>query len=840
LITGERPHVRGKFIFAGDTKLYVRGVTYGAFRPDEEKREYRDLEQIDRDFRQMAAAGFNAVRIPHTMPPIELLDIAALHGLRVMVGLSAEQYAGYLADPEMAPDVSAIVRERVAAVKGHPAILCYALGNEISASMVRWIGRVPVERYLERLYAVVKGEDPDALVTYVNYPSTEYLQLPFLDFVSFNVYLESQDRLRAYLARLQNLAGDRPLLMSEMGLDSMRNGLVKQGESLEWQIRTTFASGCSGAFVFSWTDEWYRGGEEVDDWAFGLTDRERLPKPALAAVQRAFAEVPYPVDATWPRMSVVVCVYNGEETIEDTCEGLEALDYPNYEVIVVDDGSTDSTADIVSRYPTFRLIRTPNRGLSCARNTGMEAATGEIVAYTDGDARPDPEWLTYLAAAFRNSTHVGIGGWNIAPPGDGWFASCVANSPGGPVHVLLTDTLAEHIPGCCMAFRKSALEAIGGFDPQFRAAGDDVDVCWRLQERGWTLGFTAPAMVWHHNRNSLRAYWKQQQGYGKAEALLERKWPEKYNSAGHLTWGGRLYGRGLTIPIGRAGRIYQGMWGSAPFQRLDPAEPSFWQLLPLMPEWHLFIAFCILLTFLGLEWRPLLATVPLTLVALLVPLAQAGISALRADLSCSRRSTASCAAMTGIVAFLHLLQPVARLHGRLKHGLTLWRQRGDAGLALPAPSTFPLVVTRYRLPEVHLRAVQDSIREAGGVVLNGGDYDRWDFEVRASFFGSTRVQMAFEDTGSGTQLVRARAWPRARSGFAAMFFGAGALAVFALADRANISAAVLGALAIFVATRVVLDCAVTMRAVRHGLQTCGLLAESTPPGTVMAPGGDPS
>ena len=152
------------------------------------------------------------------------------------------------------------------------------------------------ERYLERLYQVVKSEDPDGLVTYVNYPSTEYLQLPFLDFVSFNVYLESEERLDAYLARLQNIAGDRPLLMSEMGLDSFRNGELVQARSLDWQIRTTFAAGCSGAFVFSWTDEWYRGGADVDDWAFGLTDRERRPKPALAAVQRAFAEVPFPAD----------------------------------------------------------------------------------------------------------------------------------------------------------------------------------------------------------------------------------------------------------------------------------------------------------------------------------------------------------------------------------------------------------------------------------------------------------------------------------------------------------------------------------------------------------------
>src|ERR1044071_5836214 len=106
-----RPHIGGKFIFVGDTKFYVKGVSYGAFRPDEARREYHDLEQIEHDFAQMAAHGINTVRIPHTMPPRALLDIAERHGLRVMVGLSAEQYVGYLIDKKRAPDIESIVRE---------------------------------------------------------------------------------------------------------------------------------------------------------------------------------------------------------------------------------------------------------------------------------------------------------------------------------------------------------------------------------------------------------------------------------------------------------------------------------------------------------------------------------------------------------------------------------------------------------------------------------------------------------------------------------------------------------------------------------------------------------
>src|SRR5437867_12287828 len=237
------------------------------------------------------------------------------------------------------PEIEALVRSKVRECAGQPALLCYALGNEIPAPMARWLGRSKIERYLKRLYQVVKEEDPDGLVTYVNYPTTEYLRLPFLDLVGFNVYLESRPRFEAYLGRLQNIAGERPLVMSELGLDGLRNGEEAQAHAVDWQVRTAFAGGCAGAFVFSWTDEWYRQGHDVEDWGFGLTRADRSPKPALDAVRNAFAEVPFAPTRPWPRISVVVRTYNGARTIRVCLVALERLRYRDYEVIVVDDGS---------------------------------------------------------------------------------------------------------------------------------------------------------------------------------------------------------------------------------------------------------------------------------------------------------------------------------------------------------------------------------------------------------------------------------------------------------------------------------------------------------------------
>jgi O-antigen biosynthesis protein len=754
-----RPIARGKFLCLGNEKFYVRGVTYGAFTPDAQGREYHDLAIVERDFAQMAAHGINTVRIPHTTPPRALLDAAARHGLHVMVGLSAEQYIGYLIDRRGAPDIAALIRARVRSCAGHPALLCYALGNEIPAPMARWLGRTAVQRYLERLYRVVKAEDRHGLVTYVNYPTTEYLELPFLDLVCFNVYLESQERLEAYLARLHNIAGERPLLMSELGLDSLRNGERTQAQVLDWQVRTAFASGCAGAFVFSWTDEWYRHGHDVEDWAFGLTRADRSPKPALGAVRDAFAEVPFTPTLAWPRVSVVVCTHNGARTIRDCLEGVRRVAYPDYEVIVVDDGSTDASAAIAREYDC-RVIQTAPQGLAAARNTGLHAATGEIVAYLDDDAYPDPHWLTHLAATFLSTTHAGVGGPNIAPPGDGAIAECVARAPGGPVHVLVSDREAEHIPGCNMAFRKASLEAIGGFDPQFRTAGDDVDVCWRLQERGWTIGFHPAAVVWHHRRNSVRAYWKQQVGYGRAEAMLERKWPEKYNGPGHVRWTGRIYGPGLTRLLGwRRPRIYHGVWGSAPFQSLYEPAPSLLATVSQMPEWHLVTATLAGMAILSVAIDALKPAVPLLIGALVPPIAQATVSAARASFPEARHRAARGARrlLTGV---LHLLQPLARLRGRLEEGLTPWRRRGAPGLAPLWPTRASIWSERWEPLDERLRGFEARLRAARACVLRGEEHDTWDLEVRGGILGAARVLMGAEDHPGAKQLIRVRWWPR--------------------------------------------------------------------------------
>ena len=120
------------------------------------------------------------------------------------------------------------------------------------------------------------------LLTYANYPPTEFLELPFLDLHAFNVYLHDEGAMRAYVARLQHLAGNRPLLLAECGADSQRHGNEGQAALAAMQVRVAFSEGACGAVVFGWTDEWWRGGAAIEDWSFGLVDRERRPKAACS------------------------------------------------------------------------------------------------------------------------------------------------------------------------------------------------------------------------------------------------------------------------------------------------------------------------------------------------------------------------------------------------------------------------------------------------------------------------------------------------------------------------------------------------------------------------------
>ncbi|NIP98196.1 MAG: glycosyltransferase, partial [Akkermansiaceae bacterium] len=437
---------------------------------------------------------------------------------------------------------------------------------------MRWMGPVQVRESLEDLIEACRAEaDPDLLIAYANYPSTEYLEPRNADFTAFNIFLEDRQSLQRYLPRLQNLAGDRPVLITEFGLDTVRHREEEQAETLAWHLEECLEAGVAGTTLFAWSDLWANSGRQVDDWAFGLKRRDGSEKPALTSLHQTlppFLNHRQALDLEKPpRISIVVCTYNGGNALVNCLRACRNIEYPSFEIIVIDDGSTDATAEITAGFPEASYVHQQHSGLSLARNCGANLAGGELIAYTDDDCEPDRDWLFWIARAFADPKVGAAGGPNLPPEPNRGQEAVVAAAPGAPSHVLLDDLRAEHLPGCNLVVRREAFEAVGGFKPQFESAGDDVDFCWRLLQNGWELAFVPSAFVWHRRRTSFFRYLKQQSGYGRAEALLYKAHPDRFNRAG-IEWLGGVYTGGTVTTDGRS-PIYFGPMGLAGYQGLQ-------------------------------------------------------------------------------------------------------------------------------------------------------------------------------------------------------------------------------------------------------------------------------
>ena len=555
----------GKFFRRNGRRFWLKTVTYGPFPLDKEPSLAAELSKI-RD------AGFDSIRV-FTLPDATFLDEAERAGLIVFTGLDWNHYEDFLSRPSILSASRIRLSAWLETSAVHPALAGVYVGNEIPSDLVRWMGPLAVREAIEGLIELGKRAAPQLLFAYANYPSTEYLEPGNADFTAFNIYLEDKQALAAYLRRLQNIAGDRPLVVSEFGMDTARNSAEKQAETLGWALEISHHEEAAGFTVYAWSDLWKNAGREILDWSFGITDREGNPKPALR-VCKDFRPT-HPVANH--RFSVIVCTRNGGARIANCLRAISEMEGVSFETIVVDDGSTDDTKEIIAeKFPDVRLLSIPPSGLSAARNIGAEAATGEILAFTDDDCEPDREWLVRLGRAFLDSEISAAGGPNLPPPARTPIEAVIRSAPGAPSHVLFDDTHAEHLPGCNIAVRRAAFDAIGGFDPIFRTAGDDVDFCWRLSDAGHRLGFVPGAFVWHWRRPSIRAFLKQQTGYGKAEKLLLAKHPVRFGKNGEARWTGFVYGGGA-VNVGANSIIYHGPMGQAGYQSIVN------RMLPLRP-----------------------------------------------------------------------------------------------------------------------------------------------------------------------------------------------------------------------------------------------------------------
>ncbi len=231
-----------------------------------------------------------------------------------------------------------------------------------------------------------------------------------------------------------------------------------------------------------------------------------------------------------PFVSVIVPVYNSAHTLPALLDALMALDYPESqrEILIVDNGSTDATPDIVRRYPVTLLEEHAVLTSYGARNCGARQARGDVLAFTDGDCVPDPGWLTGLVAGIDDpSTGITVG-------------EVVAYDLDSPI-ARLTDEMGimahsqslEHkslssASTANMLVKREVWQAVNGFDETLPAFGD-MDFCWRVQiELGLSVGYRPDAIIRHQHRTTYKALWRQALRHGWGAQYMHRSYPDHY------------------------------------------------------------------------------------------------------------------------------------------------------------------------------------------------------------------------------------------------------------------------------------------------------------------------
>jgi O-antigen biosynthesis protein len=305
----------GRFVVDGRPFL-VRGIHYGPWRSGTGPNKhypYPDPELIAADFEIIRQTNANTVLIYD--PPVEVLDLAERYGLKVVYVFALDWWS--IGGSAQAEITQAIV-ERVTQVRSKPALLAYLLGNEVGAQVLQTRGEEPIVEGLRELHGAIRAVDPDHPVSHANWPPNLRLPLDFLDFVSFNVYPLWPPEVVAmgfgpYIERvLRPLAGDKPLLISEFGANTLEAGEDGQARLVRESWDALVTAGAAGGIVFAFADEWWKNYDNParpgDWWSrvpapddelthdddpeehYGLVRADRTPKPALDVVTRMFAE----------------------------------------------------------------------------------------------------------------------------------------------------------------------------------------------------------------------------------------------------------------------------------------------------------------------------------------------------------------------------------------------------------------------------------------------------------------------------------------------------------------------------------------------------------------------
>lgn len=257
-----------------------------------------------------------------------------------------------------------------------------------------------------------------------------------------------------------------------------------------------------------------------------------------------------------PSVSVIVPVYNGERTIGRCIESLLSMSYPStkIEILIVDNNSRDATYRIIREYPVVALVEKRIQSSYAARNTGLERAHGEIIAFTDSDCVADKDWIGSAVTQFRDETVGCVAGRIVGYSPSNYIEEylvrnrCLSQEEGTLTHWYLPYAQTANA-----IYRRKVIDAVGPFEENWISAGD-TDMTWRmLLHTGYKLKFCGEALIHHVHRSSLKGYFRQRMTWGYGEVLLYKKYNVHYHNPERRASGVILndYGEFFRLVIGK-------------------------------------------------------------------------------------------------------------------------------------------------------------------------------------------------------------------------------------------------------------------------------------------------
>ncbi len=694
-----RVEVEGRHLRLDGERFVVRGTAYGRFAPRTDGARYPDSPLLRADLESIVATGLNTIRT-FDVPPADVLNAAAEVGLRVLVGLD---YPDWRFEPF--PDQSSGRRIEAAGLAAvdrlfervdDPAVvLAVSVGWTLPADLVRVHHPRAVADTLSSIVERIHTLDPLVPATYTRTVEDELLTVDGCDVLAVSLGTECGSTFERDLIRLQQTAPARPLIVTDLRPPEAGANVTAatHARALTDRLDALDRAGCAGATVATWDARSPAFEDSTDSSLDSLVTHEGALTPLGRSVETWARRNVKDLRRSWPRVTAVVSAHNSEATIERCLSALEMTDYTDLEVIVCDEGSTDRTMTLAARYP-FELVQ-PGRHGGTGRAAGIEAASGDIVAFIDADIVCHPLWPWFLALAFERTDRTAVVTDHLieVDENDGTVARAMA-ALADLGRLPSADPAAAITTGSGgLAVRRSALRR-GSRVPPDSAVTADGRLRRRLGDHpsGDVVGAVPAAQALRPAPDSLGAVWKDAVSRGRAD---------------------RQTFEGCSTGDTRRRRVIADLLSSAPdgerLRRPVAVRAVIDNLLPLL-------AIAVVLGgFLTVNGAAA-AGLSLAGASCLAAVVLAAIMARGVTVADRRRASAGIALA---VATIVLLEPLARAWGSFRGGT---RPPAPAKRAWTGDREAWLSELRWRLGLERLSVIVPSNR------------NRWDVEVRCGLF----------------------------------------------------------------------------------------------------------